>query len=140
MNAGGGDVRPGVVFVRRQGDGGGTGDNEDAFAECHTALACGDVVAIFPEGTTHDRPRIDPLKTGAARIALAANAMRGTDEPAVPVVPVGLHYTAKGRFRSDALVTYGAPIEVARVALDDGFEFRFAEIEPAMREALSRGS
>ncbi len=48
--------------------------NEDAFVECHRALSAGDVVAIFPEGTTHDRPRIDPIKTGAARIALGARA------------------------------------------------------------------
>ncbi|MEO7570898.1 MAG: 1-acyl-sn-glycerol-3-phosphate acyltransferase, partial [Acidimicrobiales bacterium] len=65
----------GVVFVRRQTDAGGAVGNDDAFAECHAALARGDVVAIFPEGTTHDRPRIDPIKTGAARIALGARAV-----------------------------------------------------------------
>ena len=55
-------------------DGGG---NESAFHECHRALAERDVVAIFPEGTTHDRPRMEPIKTGAARIAL------GPDLPAL---------------------------------------------------------
>ena len=97
----------GVVFVRRPQDGGG--GNDDAFAECHRALAKGDVVAIFPEGTTHDRPRIDPLKTGAARIALGAR-MAGARNLAI--VPVGLTFPDKVALRSSALVQFGVPLEL----------------------------
>ncbi len=102
--------RAGVVFVRRKGDEGG---NEDAFAECHEALAAGDTVAIFPEGTTHDRPRMDPLKTGAARIALGARAA-GAEHLAI--VPVGLTFPDKVALRSSALVQVGRPIELDVVA------------------------
>jgi len=103
----------GVVFVQRQADAGGPASNEDAFAECHRALAGGDVVAIFPEGTTHDRPRIDPLKTGAARIALGA---RAAGAQAVAVVPVGLTFPDKVALRSSALVQFGPPIDLDEAA------------------------
>lgn len=98
----------GVVFVRRPQDG-GRRDNAEAFAECHAALVDRDVVAIFPEGTTHDRPRMDPLKTGAARIALGGRAA-GAD--GVVIVPVGLTFPDKVALRSSALVQLGLPIEL----------------------------
>jgi len=97
------------VFVRRQSDVGGAGANDDAFAECHAALADGDVVAIFPEGTTHDRPRIDPIRTGAARIALGA---RAAGAAGLAIVPVGLTFPDKVALRSSALVQFGVPIEL----------------------------
>ena len=97
----------GVVFVQRRQDGGG--DNDDAFAECHRALADDDTVAIFPEGTTHDRPRLDPLKTGAARIALGA---RRAGARGLVIVPVGLTFPDKVALRSSALVQLGPPIEL----------------------------
>lgn len=105
--------RAGVVFVRRRGDEGGATGNEDAFSECHRALASGDTVAIFPEGTTHDRPRLDPLKTGAARIALGARAA-GAERLAI--VPLGLTFPDKVALRSSALVQVGRPIELDVVA------------------------
>lgn len=97
--------RAGVVFVHRQVDGGGP--NDDAFRECHQALVERDVVAIFPEGTTHDRPHLDPIKTGAARIALGARAAGATD---LVILPVGLTYPDKVALRPAALVQLGLPI------------------------------
>lgn len=105
----------GVVFVRRRSETGAEGavgsrvDNDDAFAECHRALVERDLVAIFPEGTTHDRPRIDPIKTGAARIALGA---RSAGAAGLAIVPVGLTFPDKLALRSSALVQIGTPIEL----------------------------
>jgi len=102
--------RIGVVFVRRRVDApGGDVDNDDAFVECHRALADRDVVAIFPEGTTHDRPQLDPLRTGAARIALGARDAGVRD---LVIVPVGLTFADKLALRSKALVQFGRPIEL----------------------------
>ena len=70
-----------------------------------------DVVAIFPEGTTHDRPRMEPLKTGAARIALGARAA-GAD--GLAIVPIGLTFPDKVALRSSALVQVGEPIDARR--------------------------
>ena len=58
-------------------------------------------------GTSHSDPALRPLKTGAARIALGA----GTSQP-VTIVPVGLFYSMKGTFRSEALVFFGEPFTV----------------------------
>jgi glycerol-3-phosphate O-acyltransferase/dihydroxyacetone phosphate acyltransferase len=108
----------GVVFVQRRQDGEGT-DNRSAFHECHAALAEGDVVGIFPEGTTHDRPRLDPIRTGAARIILGVDAGEG---PTPVVVPVGLTYPDKLAVRSSVLVQFGAPIDPAEVVGGDADE------------------
>lgn len=99
----------GIVFVRRQQDDSGPRDNNAAFAACHAALKKRDTIAIFPEGTTHDRPRIDPIKTGAARIALGARAEGAVG---VVIVPVGLTFPDKVALRTSALVQWGEAIEL----------------------------
>ncbi|CAN5499322.1 hypothetical protein BH23ACT9_BH23ACT9_38480 [soil metagenome] len=101
----------GVIFVQRQVDGAGTAGNASAFAAAHRALVARDAVAIFPEGTTHDRPQLDPVRTGAARIALGAREAGAKD---LMIVPVGLTFSDKVSLRSTVLVQFGEPL-----ALDD---------------------
>jgi glycerol-3-phosphate O-acyltransferase/dihydroxyacetone phosphate acyltransferase len=86
--------------------------NEATFARCRAALAAGEALALFPEGTSHSDPQLKPLKTGAARIALSAERERGGALGLV-VVPVGLGYEAKTIFRSRVLMVVGEPIPVA---------------------------
>jgi 1-acyl-sn-glycerol-3-phosphate acyltransferase len=99
----------GVVPVFRQRDG-GTAANSASFAACHEALAEGATLAVFPEGELHHEPSIAPLKTGAARIALGAAADAGV--PDVALLPVGIVYEDRGRFRSQTAVQVGAPVPV----------------------------
>jgi glycerol-3-phosphate O-acyltransferase / dihydroxyacetone phosphate acyltransferase len=106
----------GVVPVYRAKDGGSTSRNAEAFGTCQQLLARGGLVALFPEGISHDEPELQPLKTGAARIALAACVDDGTQ--GVIFLPVGLAYDAKARFRSRALVRVGAPVAVDTWAED----------------------
>jgi hypothetical protein len=73
------------------------------------------VLALFPEGTSHDDPRMKPLKSGAARIALGA-ASSGEGLP-LSIVPAGLTFTDKRTFRSEVLLAFGPPIEVAPAPL-----------------------
>ncbi|MFV8756140.1 lysophospholipid acyltransferase family protein [Nannocystaceae bacterium ST9] len=80
--------------------------NDEAFAECRAVLARGGVISIFPEGKTHSRLRVEPLKTGVARMALDAAALD------VRVVPVGLNYLVREAFRSDVHVAFGPPLRV----------------------------
>jgi glycerol-3-phosphate O-acyltransferase/dihydroxyacetone phosphate acyltransferase len=87
------------------------GTNEETFSRAREVLQRGGSIAIFPEGTTHDDPRMRELKTGAARIAL------GADLPALTVVPTGIYYTDKHVFRSSALVLYGEPLHVQPLAV-----------------------
>lgn len=98
--------------VQGQGDGapGGTdpGRNDATFERCFEFLGEGRVLLIFPEGQSHSDPTLRPLKTGAARLALGHLERRGSYPT---IVPVGLTFTHKGRFRSRVLVQIGKPAE-----------------------------
>ena len=96
--------------IYRRRDGADTADNESMFEACHEVLAEGAHLLIFPEGEVHREPAMLPLKTGAARIALGAAADAGAR--GITIVPVGMVYDDKGRFRSQAAIHVGKPIEV----------------------------
>jgi 1-acyl-sn-glycerol-3-phosphate acyltransferase len=106
--------RVGIVPLRRAQDerarGGTSGGDRNAssFAALLDALARGGAVLLFPEGISHDAPRLAPLKTGLARIALQARDERGVR--AVRVLPVGLVFERKWQPRSRVLVQVGAPL------------------------------
>ena len=104
----------GVIPVFRTIDAGPGHGNVSAFATCHDLLQKGGLVAVFPEGISHDEPSLQPLKTGAARIALEAGIDGGVD--GVQSIAVGLVYDAKARFRSRALVRVAEPVGIARWA------------------------
>lgn len=103
-----------IPVERRQDAGADLRKNHEMFTRVRARLARGDAVALFPEGTSHSDPRLRPLRTGAARIAL------GVRSPLpLRVQPVGLFYTAKERFRSAALVYFGDPFLVEPAPLDE---------------------
>ena len=104
----------GVIPVYRTIDAEAGDHNVSAFAVSHALLEQGGMVAVFPEGISHDEPALQPLKTGAARIALEAAHGGGAD--GLVTVAVGLVYDAKARFRSRALVRVGAPVGMAQWA------------------------
>jgi len=93
----------GAVPVARRKDHTGKVDNAAAFDACRSALENGGVLVLFPEGKTHGRLRVEPLKTGLARIALTAPSD-------VRIIPIGLNYLVRHAFRSDVHVAFGAPI------------------------------
>ncbi len=70
---------------------------------------------IFPEGTSVSERRLRPLKTGAARIALGAEARHGF-QLGLQVVPVAINYFDPSTFRSDVLLNVAPPIVVADYA------------------------
>jgi 1-acyl-sn-glycerol-3-phosphate acyltransferase len=103
--------RCGVIPIhRRQDDPTKMDQNIGAFAAAFRALEAREAIGIFPEGLTHDDPQIKKIKTGAARISLGAEA-RNHFRLAVQVVPVGLNYMDKTKFRSDLLINVGEPID-----------------------------
>lgn len=108
----------GIPVYRQQDEGKGGGDtsrNEETFRLCREALARGEKLALFPEGTTHSDPEMKPLKTGAARIALSSEKAYEDSESRtldLAVVPIGLQYEAKTIFRSRVLAVVGDPIMV----------------------------
>ena len=58
------------------------GSGEDVLAPAREALAAGDIVLIFPEGTRGDGEEMSKLKSGVARLAAAF--------PDAPVTPIWL--------------------------------------------------
>ncbi len=88
--------------------------NRETFAKARELLKRGGVLALFPEGISHGEPRLQPLKSGAARIALGA-----ASEGAVTVVPAGLTYEARDLFRSGALLRLAEPFAVEPIPLDE---------------------
>ena len=97
--------------------GGDASRNDATFARCRAELAAGGALALFPEGVSHSDPQLRPLKTGAARIALSAEAEHD-GKLGVTLVPVGLYYERKALFRSSVLLVVGEPIAIAPL-LDD---------------------
>jgi 1-acyl-sn-glycerol-3-phosphate acyltransferase len=96
--------------VQDRGLGADPAANVAALAECRRRLQQGDAVCIFPEGVSHSDAQLRPLRTGAARLALDFIDSGGRD---LQVVPVGLVYEAKERFRSSVWVRFGSPMDVA---------------------------
>lgn len=93
----------GAIPVYRRQDASEVGRNRETFAAVDAALARGEAICIFPEGISHSSGLLEPLRTGAARMALSA-AAAGVQ---VRLVPVGLNLDKKTVFRSRVTIAYG---------------------------------
>lgn len=102
----------GAIPIRRKSEHAGGADNQDAFAAARDVLDGGGVMAIFPEGKTHGHLRIEPVKTGVARIALGTKL--AASSAGLRIVPVGVTYLVRHAFRSDVHIAFGEPIVVNR--------------------------
>ena len=99
----------GAVPVYSREETGGEVDNEEAFAKLYEVIESGNCMGIFPEGISHVESQLSKLKTGAARVALAV-AARGKVQ--IRIVPCGLNYIHRHRFRSQVLIEFGDPIVI----------------------------
>lgn len=114
----------GIPVYRREDGPVKIGGNQDSFRAATAALRDGDAVQIFPEGRSHSDPQLSQLRTGAARISLAAES-EADWALGLAVVPVGLTYVRKPFFRGRAVALYGGPIAVAgyrRAFEEDAFQ------------------
>ena len=101
--------RCGVIPInRRQDDPTKMATVAETFGACFAVLEAGGAVGLFPEGLSYDDSRLKEVKTGAARIALGVEASHG-GTLGLSIVPMGLTYSAKERFRSRVLVNFGEP-------------------------------
>ncbi len=101
-----------VPFSRRQ-DAGGDADparNAGSISECCRILAQGGAICLFPEGQSHSDPQLRRFHTGAARIVFEYLNGEG-HRPPLKIVPVGLLYEGKDKFRSSVIVRLGDAIE-----------------------------
>lgn len=122
--------RSGAIPVyRRTDDGSDLSKNAVMFAAVGAALSQGDAVCLFPEGKSHSSGRLEELRTGAARIALAAAA----DGVPLKIVPIGLNLNRKAVFRSRATALYGRPF-----AVDDLLDLYAADQVAAVKALTER--
>jgi 1-acyl-sn-glycerol-3-phosphate acyltransferase len=83
--------------------------NLESLGQAATRLKDGEAVGIFPEGKSHDAPRLEQVKTGTARMAIQA-VREGA--AGLKLVPLGLNYQRKEMFRSAVWIRVGEPIDV----------------------------
>lgn len=109
-----------LPLYRQQDQGTDVSKNQETFSIARELLKSGGAIALFPEGISHNEPKLQPLKTGAARIALGTVSVgKNPSSLDLKIVPVGLFYTNKTTFRSEALLFCGSAFPVFPVELDE---------------------
>jgi 1-acyl-sn-glycerol-3-phosphate acyltransferase len=137
--------RAGAVPIVRRVDtpGKAAAENADVFDRIAAHLDGGGNILIFPEGTSHSEPQLAPLRTGAARMLVAAEARRAARTAGPPGEPagaaptfqaVGLEFDARTDFRSRCLVLWG-PVRTLAELPGDG-EDRVRAITARMADDL----
>eukprot|EP01127_Copromyxa_protea_P006677 TRINITY_DN16678_c0_g1_i1.p1 TRINITY_DN16678_c0_g1~~TRINITY_DN16678_c0_g1_i1.p1 ORF type:complete len:589 (-),score=88.36 TRINITY_DN16678_c0_g1_i1:40-1578(-) len=79
-------------------------DQSSMYSNVWDKLGSNGCIGIFPEGGSHDRSELLPLKAGVTLMALGA--MERFGKP-VYIVPCGLNYFHGHRFRGNCLVEFG---------------------------------
>ena len=87
-------------------------DQTEVYDAVFDRLRAGGAVGIFPEGGSHDRTELLPLKAGVAIMALGALAAE--PDSGLKIVPCGMNYFHAHKFRSRAVVEFGNPIDIPK--------------------------
>ena len=83
-------------------------DNDNAFEELYSQLSNNSIIGMYPEGVGLYKPSLSPFRTGLARIAI--NLLLQHQHKSVYIVPVGMTYLHREKFRSSAAVRIGQPM------------------------------
>lgn len=91
-------------------------DQRQVYEKVFAHLSHGHSIGIFPEGGSHDRTDLLPLKAGVAIMALGA--MQHNPQTDVKIIPCGMNYFHPHKFRSRAVVEFGHPITIPKDLVD----------------------
>ncbi|KAH8551722.1 hypothetical protein BGW37DRAFT_310852 [Umbelopsis sp. PMI_123] len=106
-------------------------EQDSVYKVVHDELNNNQCITIFPEGGSHDRAEMLPLKAGVTLMAMGAMAKYpGLD---VKIVPCGLNYFHPHRFRSRAVIEFGDPITISLDMVE-----KFKEGGTTKREVCSK--
>ncbi|CAG8610365.1 10141_t:CDS:2 [Acaulospora morrowiae] len=85
-------------------------DQSPLYKRTIEVLSAGKCIGVLPEGRSHDRAELLPLKAGMAIVALSAMAENSNQD--IKIVPCGLNYSCAHKFRSRAVVLFGSSISI----------------------------
>ena len=88
----------------------------EMYSSVYKQLSDGGCLCIFPEGGSHDRTDLLPLKAGV--VIRALGAMANDPKLDVQIVPVGLSYFHPHKFRSRAVIEFGHPLHVPNALVE----------------------
>ena len=100
-----------IPVYRKQDDVSQMNKNQDTFIKCFEHLEHGGAILIFPEGTSITERKLRPVKTGAARIVLGAEA-RNNFSLGTKIITIGLNYNDPHKFNRDLFINIDTPIKV----------------------------
>ncbi|KAI9654455.1 MAG: hypothetical protein M1831_005421 [Alyxoria varia] len=104
-------------------------DQTKVYDTVFSQISRGGCIGIYPEGGSHDRTELLPLKAGVAIMALGAMAENPNCN--LKIVPCGMNYFHAHKFRSRAVIEFGTPLEVPQELVE---EFKSG----SRREAIGR--
>ncbi|MBL7888060.1 MAG: 1-acyl-sn-glycerol-3-phosphate acyltransferase [Bacteroidia bacterium] len=102
-----------IPVYRKQDDPSLMNKNEETFNKCFEHLEKGGVILMFPEGISITERKLKPIKTGAARIVLGAEA-RNNFELDVKIINIGLNYEDPHKFNRDVFININPAIEAKK--------------------------
>ncbi|KAL8689418.1 MAG: hypothetical protein Q9218_004906 [Villophora microphyllina] len=106
-------------------------DQTQVYNAVFDRLSAGGCIGIFPEGGSHDRTDLLPLKAGVAIMALGSLA--ADPESELKIIPCGMNYFHAHKFRSRAVIEFGSPIEVPKELVE---MYKSGERREATRQLL----
>ncbi len=116
-----------IPVYRKQDDPNQMSKNQDTFKKCFEHFEKDGVILMFPEGISITERKLRPIKTGASRIVLGAEA-RNNFQLGIHIITVGLNYDNPHKFNRDLFINIDEPIKAIdykdQYALDN---FRAAE-------------
>ncbi|KAI8880013.1 hypothetical protein K501DRAFT_192277 [Backusella circina FSU 941] len=92
-------------------------EQEAVYKKVHAELNQNGAIGIFPEGGSHDRTQLLPLKGGVT--VMAMGAMAKYKDLDVKIVPCGISYSQAHQFRSRVGIEFGDPITISRGMIED---------------------
>lgn len=101
-----------IPVYRKQDDPSQMNKNKETFDKCYEHLEKGGAILMFPEGTSITERKLRPIKSGAARIVLGAEA-RNNFQLNTKVITIGLNYADPHKFNRDVFININTPIEAA---------------------------
>lgn len=109
-------------------------DNENSFERVHQHLEANGTIYIAPEGVSNMDRRLQPLKTGLARIALSTE-QEYDFKMGLKIQPFGLNYTGQRFFRSSVIINCGEPFGIEKY--QEAYQTAPRETVKALMEELA---